>query len=133
MFRRTRYQQGMLSRVKRKHGPDCWAFRWWDIDASGMRVRRTKTLGSVKEYPTETSAMKAVEALRITINEEQPESSGQPVTVGALISHFKQHELGPIEKDEEEEGRSYSTRVTYIDILDTYVLPKWGDVELRKV
>ncbi len=34
MFRRTRYQQGMLSRVKRKHGPDCWAFRWWDIDAT---------------------------------------------------------------------------------------------------
>jgi integrase len=123
----------MLSRVKRKHGPDCWAFRWWDIDASGMRVRRTKTLGSVKEYPTETSAMKAVEALRITINEEQPESSGKPVTVGALINHFKQHELGPIEKEEEEEGRSYSTRITYIDILDTYVLPKWGDVELRKV
>jgi integrase len=123
----------MLSRVKRKHGPDCWAFRWWDIDASGMRVRRTKTLGSVREYPTETSAMKAVEALRITINEEQPESKGQPVTVGALINHFKQHELGPIEKEEEEEGRSYSTRITYIDILDTYVLPKWADVELRKV
>ncbi len=134
MFRRTRYQQGMLSRVKRKHGPDCWAFRWWDIDSSGKRVRRTKTLGTVKEYPTETSAMKAVEALRITINEEQPETANQPITVGALIAHFKQHELGPIEKDEEEEeGRSYATRTTYTDILDTYVLPKWGDVEMRKV
>jgi integrase len=133
MFQRTRYQQGMLSRVKRKHGPDCWAFRWWDLDASGKRVRRTKTLGTVKEYPTETSALKAVEALRITINEEQPEPSGQPVTVGALITHFKQHELGPIEKDEEEDGRSYSTRKTYSDILDLYVLPKWGDATLRKV
>lgn len=133
MFRRTRYQQGMLSRVKRKHGPDCWAFRWWDIDASGARVRRTKTLGTVKEYPTETSAMKAVEALRITINEEQPQSDGQPVTVGALITHFKQHELGLIESDEEDEGRSYATRVTYAEILDAYVLPKWGEFELRKV
>jgi len=134
MFRRTRYQQGMLNRVKRKHGPDCWAFRWWDIDASGKRVRRTKTLGTVKEYPTETSALKAVEALRITINEEQPQSGGQPITVGALITHFKQRELGPVEReDDEEEGRSYATRTTYSDILDTYVLPKWGDVELRKV
>ncbi len=70
--------------------------------------------------------MKAVEALRITINEEQPESNGQPITVGALISHFKQHELGPIEKDEEEEGRSYSTRITYIDILDTIRSSKMG-------
>jgi integrase len=124
----------MLNRVKRKHGPDCWAFRWWDIDASGKRVRRTKTLGTVKEYPTETSALKAVEALRITINEEQPQSGGQPITVGALITHFKQRELGPIERDDdEEEGRSYATRTTYSDILDTYVLPKWGNVELRKV
>jgi integrase len=123
----------MLSRVERKHGPDCWAFRWWDIDASGKRVRRTKTLGTVKEYPTETSAMKAVEALRITINEEQPEPDGRPVTVGALITHFKQHELGPIESGEEEEGRSYATRITYSEILDAYVLPKWGEFELRKV
>lgn len=133
MFRRTRYQQGMLSRVERKHGPDCWAFRWWDIDASGKRVRRTKTLGTVREYPTEASAMKAVQALRITINEEQPESRKQAITVGALITHFKQHELDAVEKDEEEEARSYATRTTYSDILDTYVLPKWGDVELRKV
>jgi integrase len=134
MFRRTRYQQGMLSRVKRKHGPDCWAFRWWEIDTDGKRTRRTKTLGTVKEYPTETSAMKAVEALRITINEEQPEPANQPTTVGALIAHFKQHELGPMKKDiDDEEGRSYSTRTSYLDILDTYVLPKWDDVELRKV
>lgn len=42
--------------------PGCWAFRWWDIDSSGKRVRRTKTLDTVREYPTETSAMKAVEA-----------------------------------------------------------------------
>ena len=41
--------------------------------------------------------------------------------------------VGPMEKEEEEEGRSYATRPTYIDILDTYVLPKWDDVELRKV
>jgi integrase len=54
--------------------------------------------------------------------------------VGALITHFKQRELGPVERDDdEEEGRSYATRTTYSDILDTYVLPKWGDVELRKV
>lgn len=90
-------------------------------------------IGTVKEYPTETSAMKAVEALRITINEEQPESGKQTITVGALITHFKQHELGPIESDDEEDGRSYATRSTYSDILDAYVQPKWGEVDVRKV
>ncbi len=134
MFRRSRYQHGMLSRVKRKQGPDCWAFRWWEIDASGKRVRRTKTLGTVKKYPTETSALKAVEALRITINEDRPNPEQEPVTVGALITHFKQNELGLIEADyEEEEGRSYSTRRTYIDILDHYVDPKWGESLLNRV
>jgi integrase len=124
----------MLSRVKRKQGPDCWAFRWWEIDASGKRVRRTKTLGTVKKYPTETSALKAVEALRITINEDRPNPEQEPVTVGALITHFKQNELGLIEADyEEEEGRSYSTRRTYIDILDHYVDPKWGESLLNRV
>src|ERR1039458_6775403 len=28
MSQRTRYQQGMVYRVKRKQGPDCWGFRW---------------------------------------------------------------------------------------------------------
>ena len=134
MFRRTRYQQGMIDRVKRKRGPDCWIFRWRETDASGKRVRRTSILGTVEQYPTETSAQRAAEALRITINEEQPRSAQRPISVAALIDHFKQHELKPIREGEsEEEGRAYSTRSTYIDILDAYVGPDWGKHKLREV
>ena len=134
MFRRTRYQQGMIDRVKRKRGPDCWIFRWRETDASGKRVRRTSILGTVEQYPTETSAQRAAEALRITIDEEQPRSAQRPISVAALIDHFKQHELKPIREGEsEEEGRAYSTRSTYIDILDAYVGPDWGKHKLREV
>ena len=134
MFRRTRYQQGMISRVKRKHGPDCWIFRWRDTDVNGKRVRRKVVLGTVKEYPTEASALKAAESLRITINGEQPQHSQQPVSVAALVDHFKQHELSLIQgAEDEEEGRAYSTRTTYIDILDFHVAPKWGDHKLQEV
>lgn len=35
--------------------------------------------------------------------------------------------------EDEEEGRAYSTRSTYIDILDFHVVPKWGDKKLREV
>jgi integrase len=133
MSQRTRYQQGMVYRVKRKQGPDCWIFRWREEDVTGKRVRRKVTLGTVKEYPTEASALKAAESLRITINAEQSGSPQQPVSVSALIDHFEEHELGPIEGDDEEEGRAYSTRSTYRDILDFHVRKKWGKCKLRDV
>jgi hypothetical protein len=37
MFRRTRYQQGSLPRVRRKRGPDCWVFRWYALNGAGRR------------------------------------------------------------------------------------------------
>jgi hypothetical protein len=61
MFGRTRYQQGMLSRVKCKYGPDCWAFRSWDIDSSGKRVRRTKN--SVDTNPMQIGLRQYVDLL----------------------------------------------------------------------
>ena len=78
--------------------------------------------------------MIAADALRLTINEGQPEPGGQPLSVAALVEHFKQLELSPIKDDEdEEEGRAYSTRTTYKDILNFHVVPKWGDSKLREV
>ena len=123
----------MVYRVKRKQGPDCWVFRWREEDVNGKRVRRKVTLGTVKEYPTEASALKAAEALRITINAEQSQSGQQPVSVDALIDHFKEHELGLDEDVDDEEGRAYSTRTTYRDILDFHVRKKWGKYKLRDV
>ncbi|MBB6142955.1 integrase [Silvibacterium bohemicum] len=133
MFRRTRYQQGTLDRVKRKEGPDCWIFRWRETGDNGKRVRRNKVIGTVEEYPTETKALVAVDALRLTINEEQPEMAQQPASVAALVKHFKELELGPIKEGDEEEGRAYSTRSTYTDILDFHVVPKWGGMKLHEV
>jgi integrase len=133
MSQRTRYQQGMVYRVKRKQGPDCWIFRWREDDANGKRIRRKVTLGSVKQYPTESSALKAAEALRITINEEQSNSGQRPASVNALIDHFKEHELA-LDKDiDDEEGRAYSTRCNYREILDFHVRGKWDKYKLRDV
>jgi integrase len=134
MFRRTRYQQGTLDRVKRKESPDCWIFRWRETDDNGKRIRRNKVIGTVEEYPTETKALIAAEALRLTINVERTETSQQPVSVAALVKHFTELELGPIkDEQDEEEGRAYSTRSTYTDILEFHVVPKWGDKKLHEV
>ena len=134
MFRGTRYQQGTIDRVKRKRNPDCWVFRWRETDGQGKRVRRKVILGTVKELPTKGSASKAAESLRITINEAQPPSAQRPVSVAALVDHFKQRELLAIgNRQEDAEGRAYSTRSTYMQILDYHVVPAWGDKKLREV
>jgi len=134
VFRRARYQQGMLDRAKRTRGPDCWILRWRETDARGKRVRRKSRLGTIEEYPTEASARRAAEALRLVINQEEAPAVQQPISVASLIEHFKQTELGPMpEGAGREEGRAYSTRTVYTEFLDRWVLPKWGDYRLREV
>jgi integrase len=36
-------------------------------------------------------------------------------------------------QQEDDEGRAYSTRIVYKDLLQLYVEPKWGDAGLREV
>src|SRR5438034_3987576 len=93
MFRRTRYQQGSLQRVRRKRGTDSWVFRWYELNGAGRRQYRKAVVGTVEQYPTESSAQTAVAALRMTINHEAPRSKWQPILIRALINHYKESEL----------------------------------------
>ena len=47
---RVRYQRGYLRLGRRKTGPDCWEFLWWDIELTGHRVRRKAVIGTVQQY-----------------------------------------------------------------------------------
>jgi len=123
MFRRTRYQQGSLQRVKRKRGPDCWAFRWYELDGAGRRQYRKAVVGTVEQYRTESSAQTAVGALRLTINQEAPRSKWQPILIRDLITHYKETELGldVPEGDLDEHEKAYSTKKTYRIFLDRWI------------
>jgi len=68
LFRRTRYQQGSLVLEERKRGPAVWVYRWWEKDINGKPVRRKLQIGSAEQYPTESVAQAAADALRLTIN-----------------------------------------------------------------
>jgi hypothetical protein len=70
MFTRIRYQHGCIAREARKAGPDVWIFRWREINAEGRKVNRKAVVGTVEQYRTESVAQKAVDALRININQE---------------------------------------------------------------
>src|SRR6266404_6377524 len=68
LFRRTSYQQGSLKLEERKRGPSVWVYRWWEKDTNGHAVRRKAQVGSLEEYPNESTAQAATDALRLTVN-----------------------------------------------------------------
>ena len=56
---RVRYQQGYLRLGRRKHGPDCWEFLWWDSELSGRRIRRKAVIATILQYPNVEDAWQA--------------------------------------------------------------------------
>ena len=118
----SRYQNGSLFMLKRKHGSKVWVFRWYD-ESGGERTYRKRIVGSVESLPLRRDAEKAVLSLRSNIN------SGivTPQTVTDLITHYKTHELT------EEGGKRSSTREVYTGFLDVHVEPKWGTIRLDLV
>ena len=97
---RPRYQHGFFSRHQRKKGPEVWVYRWRDIDAKGKPKMRALVIGSVKQYPTETAAWKAVSTLRLDVNHHTSRPEGLPETFEQLVEHYRLIELD-LEKESE--------------------------------
>ncbi len=93
MFKRTTYQQGSLKLEERKRGPHVWVYRWWDTDANGKRVYRKQQVGDLEQYPNETAAKAAIDALRLTINNQSQRNGVSQMTVQALWDHYSREEL----------------------------------------
>jgi len=117
---RERYQNGSIRREARKHGSAVWTLRWREKDARGRTVRRKEIIGTVKEYPTKASALKACEFLRTTINRE----SRVPRTFGELVTHYMEKELPK---------RNPYTQEVYKGYLNTWIVPKWGNYSLSDI
>ena len=128
MFKRASFQNGSLSRTKRKHGPDVWTFRWREMDASGKPIQRRIQVGTVEQYRTETHARKAVAALGLDINRQPETVHPFLMTVGNLVDHYKKHELGAARQSKAE-----STCDVYRVYIDSWILPHWKDIRLGAV
>ncbi len=122
-FRRRSYQLGSLSRERRKAGPDVWIFRWRARTPEGIVVNHKVIVGTVEEFPTKASALKAVEPLRPSINAVSP-AMAAPKTVRQLVAHYVQTELPT---------KAYSTQRTIQTSLASWVLPNWGEYHLEAV
>jgi len=142
MFRRARHQKGSLQRVKRKSGQNVWIFRWYEIQPDGSKRYRKVVVGSVDEFRTESDAEKAVDALRLTINEQTPRQQLKEISFETIVQHYRQHEMPdifykksklPEDVAEDTDRKSYATQDTYEGYLKKWILPRWKSYRLRDV
>jgi integrase len=142
MFRRARHQQGSLQRVKRKSGETVWVFRWRETQIDGSRKYRKMLVGSVQEFKTESEAQNAVDALRLTINEQTPRQQLKDISLQTLVDHYRQHEMPdifykksqlPEDVAEDENRKAYATQDTYEGYLKKWILPRWRSYRLPDV
>ena len=117
---REHYQGGYLKREYRKKGPDVWSLQWRERGADGTVVRPKEVIGTVEEFPTKASALKACEFLRSTINR----GTRTPRTVAELVNHYTKNELP---------NKSPYGQEVYQGYLNTWILPKWGKYSLADV
>ena len=120
---RERYQNGSIRREARKQGAAVWAIRWRERDANGKTIRRKEIIGTIDEFPTRASALKACEFRRSTINRE----TKTPRTIAELVTHYREKEMT------EASNKSYSTRAAYAVYLRNWIVPKWGEFSLSDV
>jgi integrase len=142
MFRRARHQKGSLQRVKRKSGQNVWIFRWYEIQPDGLKRYRKVVVGTVEEFRTESDAQKAVDALRLTINEQTPRQQLREISFDTLVQHYRQHEMPdifyktsklPDEIAWDDNRKSYATQDTYEGYLKKWILPRWKSYRLPDI
>jgi integrase len=127
---RVRYQQGYLRLGRRKNGPDCWEFLWWDNELLGKRVRRKAILGNIQQYPNVEDAWQASNGLCVSINETRNRQREQTITMADLIDHYDATELA---LDLVDGGKSHATKIIYRDFFRRWVKPTWGSLNIRAV
>jgi hypothetical protein len=127
----ARYQNGCLTTITRKDGIKRWQFRWRARNPNGSLRPSKKTIGPVSEYPVKSKKLQDVLLnLRMTIN-TQASTRQSPITMKALVEHYKKTELA--EPEDEESGKAHSTRSRLKYLFDRWVIPRWGNEDIGAI
>jgi len=109
-MKRARLQQGSVVFDKRRRS---WNFLWCE---NGHR--RTRLIGSAREFPTKTSAWRAAEPFRRLV--ENPANSNPIITVNSIVAQYRTEKM----------PRRLSTRRGYEAWLNNHILPRWRNCPL---
>jgi len=109
---------------------EVWVYRWRETQPDGSRRPRKLVVGSVKQYRTETAAWKAVDALGLNINAHHPEACQSPLTLQALVQHYRAKEL---DLEAQNERKTYSTKFVYRCYIGNWILRRWGALRLSEI
>ena len=119
MKRAARFKTGSVVFDKRRK---TWNFLWWNAEGG----RRTKTIGTLKQYKTKSAAQRAAQVF-VPITEVSKTAIEAP-TVEVLIDLYRQEKM----------PTRYSTRRSYDVWLNGHILPRWracplADLQARPV
>jgi integrase len=89
--KRQRVQFGWVCLKERKKRRDVWVLRYRENLPEGSKKRRSETIGTVEEFPTESQARKAALSWLFSMNAEA--SNGTAVSFGALIQRYLAEEI----------------------------------------
>src|SRR6202140_5213397 len=138
-MRRTSHQHGSLKLADGRKGK-VWGFRWREVQIDGSVCRKNIVVGPLEEFPTESAAQSAVDAIRLTINRQSPQQLLKNVSVETLVKHYQEHELPDIFSKQkpatgslDEHHKSYSTQYAYQIYLNNWILPRWRSYRISDV
>jgi integrase len=114
-LKRTRYQFGCLQLKERTKQPTVWVLRYRTTQPDGGRRHCSIQVGTLQQYPTESLAWKAAEALRLAVNSGQHRAAS--VTFETLVDRYVLEAL----------PERFSTRVSYQSMLKTHLRPRWSE------
>jgi integrase len=113
-MKRARAKQGRVVLDKRIKA---WNFFFWE---SGKR--RSKKIGTVRQFPTKAAAWQAAKPLRDAL-ENKTISAPSNGTVNTLVEQYRTEKM----------PRRAMTRQGYNTWLNHYVMPKWGDRSIQEL
>src|ERR1700690_1706780 len=139
-MRRASYQRGTLRTIRRKDGSTVWEYRWRETQIDGSRRRRATIVGTLEAYPNTSLVQTAVDALRLTINQQTPQALVKNISLETLVIIYREHELpeifskkNPGSPPGEEQRKSYATQDVYDGYLRKWILPRWRSYRLTEI
>ena len=122
--------RGSLRKEMRADGPT-WVYRYYCTrETDGKRVERTRAIGLVRQFPSESRARDEVIELDLyKIN--KPDFKTPKIKFGMIAERFIELELG--EQKHLLRPRSHTTVATYLMYLKRFIRPKWDSHLATKI